>query len=220
MQTQTETYKHPQPILALITGIVGFIGCVTIIVADLTAGFVVNDYNPISETISDLAAGQRSWILDNGIQVFAFGVIACSIGLYVWNLDKNRIRWTMGSILLFLLGVDIIIIARHNAYGDGVPTGTEIHIYLVYFLGIAFALITWLFANGFKSISQFWSRVSLGIGTIWLFLAPLFFVAPNSWNGAYERFLGLIMITWFLGVIWLLIRYRSGKQVEEMFTHK
>lgn len=213
MGTQPENYKHPQPILALIAGITGFIGCVTVIVADLTAGFVVKDYNPISETISDLAAGERSWILDNGIQIFALGVIACSIGLYLWNLDKNRIRWIMASILLFLLGVDIIIIARHNAYGDGVPTGTEIHIYLVYFLGIAFAVITWLFAIGFRRISEFWSRLSIGIGIIWIVLAPLFFFAPTAWNGAYERFLGLIMIVWFSAVIWLLIRHRSGKEV-------
>ena len=213
MEKQPKDNKHPQPILALITGVIGFIGCVTIVVADLTASFIVKDYNPISETISDLAAGERSWILDNGIQIFALGVIACSLGLYLWNLDKNKIRWMSASILLCLLGIDIIIIARHNAYGDGVPTGTEIHIYLVYFLGIAFALITWLFANGFKSISQFWSRLSLGIGILWLFLAPLFFFAPTSWNGAYERFLGVIMITWFLSIIWLLIMHRSGKQV-------
>lgn len=212
MSTHNDNYKHPHPNFALIFGIIGLIGCITAIVSDLVAGFIVKDYSLISETISDLAAGDRSWILDNGLQVFALGVIACSLGLYLWNLDKNKIRWAIASILLFLIGVDIIIIARHNAYGDGVATGVEIHIYLVYFLGIAFAVTTWLFAVGFRSISEFWSRLSIGIGIVWLVLAPLFFFAPTAWNGAYERFLGLIMISWFIAVIWLLIRHRTGKE--------
>ena len=164
MVNEYQDYKHPQPSLALITGFIGIVGCLTAIVTDLIAGLIVNDYSPISETISDLAAGQRSWILDSGLQIFAVGIIACAIGLYVWNLDKDRTRWTIASILLALIGLDIVIIARYNVYGNGDPSGVEIHIYLVYFLGIAFALTTWLFARGFGHLSQFWSRFSISIG--------------------------------------------------------
>lgn len=211
MTVQHEDYKHPNPSIALVAGIIGIVGCVIAIIADLVAGVIVNDYSPISETISDLAAGQRSWILDSGLQIFALGIIACAIGLYLWNLDKNRLRWTIASLLLFLIGVDIIIIARYNVYGDGVATGVEIHIYLVLFLGIAFALTTWLFASGFGRISQFWSRFSISIGITWLVLAPLFFIAPDAWDGAYERFLALIILAWLGSAIWLLTRHREGK---------
>ena len=211
--TKQRTYEHPYQNLALAFGIVGLIGCVTGIVSDLIAGIVVNDYSPVSETISDLAAGERSWILDSGLQIFAVGIIACSIGLYLWNLDQNRFRWTMASLLLFLLGLDVVIIARHNAYGDGVPTGVEIHIYLVLFLGIVFPICTWLFAIGFRNVSRFWSRLSVGIGITWLVLSPLFFFIPTGWNGAYERFLAIIMLVWFGSVVWFLLQHRAGKQV-------
>lgn len=185
----------------------GLLGCLIFVVADVAASLIVGDYSPISETISDLAAGQRSWILDTGMQLFAVSIVACAVGLYTWKLGE--LRWRLGSILLLLCGVDIFIIASHNAYGDGVPTGVEIHIYLVYFLGIAFGATCLLLAAGLGRVGSFWSRSSVAIAIIWFVLAPIFFFVPTAWNGAYERFLGLILLTWFVSVCWLLIQRRN-----------
>jgi hypothetical protein len=114
--------------------------------------------------------------------------------------------------LLFLLGLDIILLARHDAYGDGLPGGIEVHIYLVYFLGITFPLIAWFAGSGLKQISRRWAQLSRGLAVAWLVLAPPFFFVPDAWDGAYERFLGLLMVGWVVSVALLLTRAGLRKQ--------
>jgi len=205
--SQNDTIQHPDPRFARVVAIIGLIACFVFVAGDIVGGIVVNDYDPIAETISDLAAGQRSWILDTAISIFASSLLLSAVMLYRWQLDENELRWNIGCVVFLLLGLDILLIANHDAYGDAVPTGVEIHIYLVYFLGFAFALVAWLFANGFGKISKFWSRLSKGIGLVWLILAPIFFVVPTAWNGAYERFLGIIFLTWVASIYVFVLRH-------------
>jgi hypothetical protein len=187
----------------LLCGSLAILGCLWVAIADLSAGFIVNDYNPIRETISDLAAGQRSWILDIGLQVFAGGLAACAAGLYLWKLDG--LRWKIACVLLGLVSLSIVVIARHNAYGDNVPTGIEFHVYLVYFLGIAFGVLMWLMGHGLQKVSNRWMLFSRGFALIWLVLGPLFFFVPDAWNGLYERGLGFLMLVWAGAMAYLLI---------------
>jgi len=202
------TKKHKQPHLALFCGISGIIALIVVVATDVIASFIVENYSPVSETISDLAAGQSSWILDWGLQIGGVGIIACGIGLLVWQLDGWR--WNIACTLLVLIGIDIIFIAQRDVYGDGEAWGTPIHIYLVLFLGIAVSLTAWLLARGIGYLDKRWAYVNRGMSLTWLVLSPLFFVVPDAWDGLYERFLAILLLLWLGSLLFLLIQeYRS-----------
>ena len=40
-----------------------------------------------------------------------------------------------------------------------------------------------------------------------MILAPLFFVVPDGWNGAYERALALILLGWIAATAALVLRH-------------
>jgi hypothetical protein len=210
MNDTTTSDAHPYPQIAALCGLAAIAGVIFVILADLAGSVIVDRYNPIQETISDLAAGNSHMIMDVGLQVFAAGMMLAALGLVVWR--QSDWRWRLACGLLFLLGVDIVLIARRDLYGDGVSTGTELHIYFVFFLGIVFAAITWLAGPGLSQISERAGWLSRRLAVAWLVLAPLFFVVPDGWNGAYERFLALLMLGWLGGVAWLLVRHRHGVQ--------
>ncbi|MGJ3253152.1 MAG: DUF998 domain-containing protein [Elainellaceae cyanobacterium] len=204
--------NHSGSKLSLICGIVGMVGCFAVMLANVAGIIVVEKHNPISETISKLAIGKYAWIQDLGLDFFAAALFAIAIGLYAWNLGGAA--WKVGSVLLGVLGVDILLIAEHNQYAGREGVGASIHIYCVYALGAIFTLLTILLAFGLRNLNRRWYHFSLSIAVIWTILAPFFFIAPTSWNGAYERFLALIMLTWVTAISWLLIRRGIG-QVSE-----
>lgn len=195
--------------LWLTCGVIGIIGCFAAIASNIIGVIVVEDHNPISQTISALAIEKYAWIQDIGLDMFATGLIACALGLYVWNL--NGIRWKIGNFLLLLLGIDIYIIAEHNKYAGRPGVGANIHIYCVYALGLLFTALTLLLAFGLRKVGRNWYRFSIGTSIFWIVLAPIFFFVPTNIDGAYERFISLIMITWVAAISWLLIKKGRGK---------
>lgn len=174
--------------------------------ADLIGTIVVDKHNPISETISALALGKYAWIQDVGLDLFAAALLACAIGLY--SLKLGGFRWKLGTALLGLLCVNVLLIAEYNQYANRDSIGSTIHLYLVCILGIAFALLTFLLAPGLRKVGLKWHRFTLWIAILWTVLAPFFFLIPTGWDGAYERFVALIMVTWVTGMSWLLISQR------------
>ena len=201
--------KLPKSKLSLVCGSLGLFGCIAAVVANFIGIIVVEKHNPISETISALAITKYAWIQDLGLDLFALGLIACAVGLFNWNLNGSK--WKIGTFLLFLLGIDIVLIAEHNQYAGREGIGASIHIQCVYALGVLFALLTWLLASGFKKVGRNWYRFSLAITVFWIVLAPIFFVVPTNIDGLYERFVALIMVTWVAVISWLLIEKGQGK---------
>ncbi|WP_019507775.1 DUF998 domain-containing protein [Pleurocapsa sp. PCC 7319] len=206
MNEKTELSGSP---LLKICGVIGIIGCIAAIATDIIGIIVVKDHNPISETISSLAIEKSAWIQDMGLDFYAAGMIACGIGLYVLNL--NGLRWKIGSVLLGLLGIDVILIAEHNQYAGREGVGASIHIQCVYALAVLFAAITLLLSFGLRRIGRNWYRYSLGTAIVWTVLAPIFFFVPTNIDGAYERFISLITISWVAAMSWLLIKRGQGK---------
>lgn len=188
---------------------IGILGCFAAIITDIIGVIVVEKHNPISQTISALAIEKYAWIQDSGLDFFAAGLIACAVGLYVWNL--NGTRWKIGTFLLFLLGIDVLLIAEHNKYAGRPGVGANIHIYCVYALGLLFTALTLLLAFGLRKVALKWYRFSIGTSIVWAFLAPIFFLVPTNIDGAYERFISLIMISWVAVISWLLIEKGRGK---------
>lgn len=202
--------KHRQPRFAIVSGIIGITALVFTIVTDVIASLVVRQYSPISETISDLAAGQTSWILDLGLQIGGVGIVVCAIGLLFWQLDGWR--WNVACTLLLLIGIDVIIIAQRDVYGDNEAWGTPIHIYLVLFLGLSVLIAAWLIARGLGFVDKRWEYGSRGMAIIWVVFGPLFFVVPDEWDGLYERVLALLLFVWLGSVLFLLIQKQRNQQ--------
>jgi hypothetical protein len=192
-----------QQSLLRICGVIGLLGCFGAIAANIVGIILVEQHNPISETISKLAIGKYAWIQDLGLDLFAATILATAIGLYTLRLES--IRWKIGTALLVLLSIDVVLIAEHNQYAGRAGVGASIHIQCVYALGLLFALATFLLAFGLRKVSRTWYRFSLGTSILWTVLGPIFFWVPTLWDGAFERFVALIMVTWFAAISWLLI---------------
>lgn len=198
--------------LSLTCGILGLVGCAGVLIAQIAGIIVVEDHNPISETISKLAIGEHAWIQDLGLDFFGGAAIACGVGLYAWNLGDYK--WKIGALALVVIGVDVILIAEHNQYAGRPGRGAAIHIYLVYAFGLLFALSSFLLSFGLGRLSSNWQRFSMGTAIVWLVLAPIFFFIPTGWDGAYERFLGVLVLVWTVAISRLLIRRGSGRLAE------
>ena len=194
---------------SLICGIIGLVGCLAMIVADIVGIIIVEKHNPFSDTISELANEKYGWVQDLGLDLYAAAMIACAIGLYAWNLDGTR--WKIANICLILLGIDVILIADHNQYVGRPRVGSNIHFFLVYVFAFLFTVLTVLIGFGLRRIGQKWYRYSLATSITWTVLAPIFFVIPTSIDGAYERFIALITIAWVTAISWLLIKTREGE---------
>lgn len=57
------------------------------LLALLGCGAPITDvmYDPVSQTISNLAAGPSSWIADAGIILVALGILALAAGFVLWD---------------------------------------------------------------------------------------------------------------------------------------
>ncbi len=154
----------------------------------------------IRNTISNVAASERSNMIDEisdiGIYAFVVAVIATTIGLLRWRID--RLDWKIGSGLLVIVAVAVTLIAGYEAYTTG--NGPVIHYKLVYVLGVAFPLAVLLTAGQFWEIDKRLGIALYAGGVIWAILAPLFFIVPTAYDGAYERMLAGLKLAWFITV--------------------
>ena len=184
------------PYLLLICAFIAALGTLALGVGNIVATLIVPNHNPISETISDLAAGPYESIQDVALYGFAAALFACSIGAS--HFHSGQLRWTGGIFSLAMSAAVVTIIAARNEYGDNDTDGVEIHIYLVYALGLLFALITSLMAAGMRHIVPWCGFISIACFVVWVICAPLFFMLPTSIDGAWERGLGIIAVIWTL----------------------
>ena len=186
-------------------GAAGLFGCLAVCAGNLAGILIYEHHDWVSDTISDLAAGPYGWIQDSGMILFALGILGCAIGLRLWWRGPRV--WRAAAAVLVVLAVDVVVIAAHNEYGDRDSGKYVIHRYAVYLLALLFLAAAVLSGMALRRLGdRLWSRASLAIGLLWLVLAPIFLVVPTGWDGAYERFLGLLMIAWFSGASLLLLR--------------
>ena len=181
--------------LARIGGGIGMICAITPIPCDAISWILADSYNPISQSISNLAVGASSWLIDAGLWFFAAGCVAVAAGL--WSLRIEARYWTAALVALMLTGVAVAVIARVNDYAGQVNPGINLHIWAVVGVGLFFLLTAWLSVPGLRHVSRGLASFSLGVGAVWIVLAPLYwFVAPDDWSGAVERLLALVMLAW------------------------
>lgn len=201
MTNESATPKvDDEPLLMIVLGWYAIVGCIVFSVAILVADFVVPDHDWIADTISDLGAGKYEFIVDIGIYAFSASLI--SIALLAAHVHMGGWGWSVGIVGLAILGLLVFLIGARNEYGDNDSEGVVIHIYLVYALGLIMALVPWLMSDGASRAGRHYSRILIGISIIWTISAPIFFFLPNTIDGIYERYLGLIAFA----LVWTLAR--------------
>lgn len=182
------------------SGIALIIGCISAVVSDVIGILVVEDHNPIRQTISQLAHGKYAYIQDIGLTLFGLGIIIGAIGLYLWKSKSSYILWC--SIVLTLMSILTIVLSEFNQFA-GVP-GETTHIILAISIGILFLIGTVLFGVAVKNIRSKWYYASIGIGVLFLLACSGFLFISESYEGAYERGVCFFPFFWFCGLGYLL----------------
>lgn len=193
----------PQSILP-ICGVAGLVGTLSAVTANVIGSVLLSDHNWVKNTISALAQGEYGWIQDLGLHLWAIGILACAAGLFL--LQEGDARWNAGCLLLALVGIDIMIIAVFDEHPGKHYFGANVHLWAVYALLALFCLSVFLLAFPLKAFHTTWRSFGIAIGASWLILGAIYWFVPTRWNGAYERFLGLILAAWIMAISALLMR--------------
>ena len=190
-------------------GIIGIIGCLIFVGAVIVGDVVVPNHDFVADTISDLGAGQYEAIADAGIYAFSAALIACAMGASHAHLGGDRWSWAVGG--LAFLGLIVFLVGARNEYGDGDDEGVVIHVYLVYALGLLFAVVPWAMSRGAGIMGRGWKIAFRWCAILWALAAPVFFVLPTGIDGLYER--GLMLIAVVFTVILASLILLRGRQL-------
>lgn len=195
----------------IIAGWVSIIGCIALLAGTTIAPFFVPDYDWVRDTISDLAAGDSEMIMDVALYGFGSGILALALGAAHAHL--GGLGWSAGTVGLACLTVLVIVIGARDEYGDADTGGIVIHTYLVYLLGLAYAVVAFGMADG-ASKEVAWARLALiGLGLLWVFASPIFFFLPTHIDGLYERGLGAIAVA--INVVLAVVFISRGQLLSE-----
>ena len=179
-------------------------GCALFAVTILIADFAVPDHDWVADTISDLGAGKREWIVDIGIYGYSAALIACAVGAAHSHMGGRG--WSFGIFGLIALGLIVFLVGARNEYGDHDDDGAVIHTQLVWALGLLFAIVPWAMSAGAGAVSDRLKWLCRGVTLAWVPLAPAFMlVVPDSWDGLYERGLGLITFAFVAAIAAVLL---------------
>ncbi|ORE91408.1 DUF998 domain-containing protein [Aurantimonas sp. 22II-16-19i] len=199
--------SHPR--LFYFCGVVGILGCIAAVVANIVAVIVQPSEGMIADTISANAAGPYAVIMDIGLYAFAAGILATAAGLR--RLHWGHWCWTAGSWLLTLMAVLIVVIGAYGEYGDGEPGGLVIHLPVVGVMALVFTASALLTAAGFYRFHPRWFWFNIACAVLWVAGAAVFWFSPTSIDGLIERCVGMVMVVWLLAVSKLLIDRSKGK---------
>ncbi|MBM9594559.1 DUF998 domain-containing protein [Roseitranquillus sediminis] len=190
--------------LLVASGIIALLGAAALLIGVVVGSIFVPDHDWVAETISDLGAGPLEIIVDIALYGYAAGLISLSIGAAHAHLGDRW--WSVGIFSLAIIAALVVMVGARNEYGDSDRDGIVIHIYLVYLLGVLFALAPLSMAKGAGSVHLGYRRIFRLCGVAWAVAAPVFFFVPTSVDGVYERLLGMIALIWTCSLAWLILQ--------------
>lgn len=197
-----------RPDFLFATGVLGLLGIVSLTAGQVIGDIMVPGYDWTAQTISDLAAGEDEIIMDIGLYGFAAALTAAALGAA--HLHLGRVGWTLGTFALVLLAAATIIIGARNEYGDLDRGAVVIHRYVVYAIGVLFAVLPFPMMRGARVVGNGYARVFQVCGVLWILCAPTFYVIPGGWDGAWERLLGVIACAFLATLSILFINVARG----------
>ncbi len=195
-------------VLLTVCGWFGILGAGAAVVSDIIGSLVVPNYDWISDTISDLAAGRYSMIQDVGLYAFAAALLACAIGAA--NVHTGQNRWTAGVLALALMGAMVTVIGARNEYGDNDAVQTwGVHLGLVYVLMLLFLATTLVMGPGMGRLRSRFRTWSFVCSALFVLAGIAYFFSPRGYTGLTERAVVLVAIAWVVTVSRMLLELRS-----------
>ena len=195
--------REPDPQTLRRCGAIGVAGALFAVIADIVSWFLADFYNAISQTISSLAVGRASWLIDLGIWAFALSCVGVGTGMFA--LREPTKSWKIGCIAITVAGAAAAVISFMNEYAGQSNAGANVHTWAVLVLYIGFAVAALAAAPGLRDLREETGRYSLLSGYAWIVLAPTYYLwFPKGWAGAFERALVALVIVWLVRVAHLL----------------
>lgn len=129
--------------------------------------------------------------MDAALYGFVAGLVATALAASHAHLGAGG--WTAGVLSLATLGGLVAILAARNEYGDRDSGGVVFHMYLVYGLGLVFAVSCATMIGGLRDWGHARAmRALIVLGILWVLLVPIFLMSPTGIHGRLERALDLI----------------------------
>lgn len=105
--------------------------------------FRLDEYNPIKEPVSALAAGPNGWIQTVNFAVFGLLTMAFAVGVH--EVTRSSMAGVVGSVLFLVSGIGLLMAAafplRENAAGVTYDPGGHFAAGMTFFTSSALALV-------------------------------------------------------------------------------
>lgn len=167
---------------------------------------LLSGQNPIQTPISQLSRSEWGWLQSVGLICFGGAHVALAIAL--GKLDHGRL-WPYGRLLLVASGAVLFYLAYYFVVStDSALQSADANdpLWVVASLtGTAMGVLQPGLARQYRGLGLF-SIVCLGL---WLWLIPLLLLVNESWLGAYERLVGIVYLTWMIGVTLGMLKSRQ-----------
>jgi hypothetical membrane protein len=162
--------------------------------------FRVDEYSPLSEPVSALAAGPNGWIQSVNFAVFGMLTMVFSVGLY--ELVRSSKPGTVGSVLFLVSGLGLLMAAafplREDAAGVTYDPGAHFIAGMTFFTSSALALVVISFALGQREELRRIAMPVRAAGILMLLSNPVMGIlvipddAPlHDWAGLAQRLIVL-----------------------------
>jgi hypothetical membrane protein len=162
--------------------------------------FRIEEYSPIREPVSALAAGPNGWIQTLNFAVFGFLTIAFAVGLY--RVTRSSKSGVIGSLLFLVSGLGLLMAAafplREDATGVTYDPGGHFAAGLTFFTSSALALVVVSFGLARRTESRALALPVRMAGVLMLISNPVMGIlvipdgAPlHEWAGLAQRIIVL-----------------------------
>ncbi|SHJ06645.1 Protein of unknown function [Palleronia salina] len=196
-----EIVARERPELLVFCGIAGIVGNMMPLVA-IAAGTLLTQHDLVADTISDLARGERKWIMDVGFYFNAGGLLALAIAAAHAHL--GRAGWTLGLFCLSFLALVEVLLGVWDEFGQQTPD-MSVHTQLTFFLGPLYLAGPLAMAEGAKGVHRAYKPLFLSAAAVWLVFAVAFKLAPNSFDGLLEKIAVAGTLLWLVPLSWLFL---------------
>ncbi|UMA65285.1 DUF998 domain-containing protein [Roseivivax marinus] len=205
---------HERPELLMFCAIAGLVGNVAPLVT-ITWGTLVTEHAFIADTISDLAKGDKKWIMDLGFYLNAGGLLGLAIASAHAHL--GRAGWSVGIFCLAFLALVVTLLGLWDEFhtaGDN-PPGMTVHTKLTFLLGPLYLAGPLAMARGAAGIGRSYPAFFLAAAAIWVVFATAFKLAPTDYDGILEKIAigGTMLWTMPLSVFFLVRGWEKAHRI-------